>query len=108
MKIDELFVKIQESEELQKQLKTALDSGQKSEIESFIKANGCDATLEEAKNYLEQVGKEALEKGELTTEEMEMVSGGSFVVTTIALALIGASVGFLATSGGKLAQKSCS
>ena len=67
--LQELYDEIMASDELKKQFVASQQSG----IESFVKANSCDATIDDIKAFLEA---KMNEEKELTLDELENVSGG--------------------------------
>ena len=69
--LQELYNEVIASEELKKDF---LEAGKNGKAEEFIKAHGCDATLDEIKAFLENLTKA---DKELSTEELENVAGGT-------------------------------
>ena len=64
--LQELYNEVIQSDELKKEF---LEAGKNGKAEEFIKAHGCDATLDEIKAFLENLTKAA--------EELENVAGGT-------------------------------
>ena len=69
--LQELYNEVIKSEELKKEF---LEAGKNGKAEEFIKAHGCDATLDEIKAFLENLTKE--DKA-LSADELENVAGGT-------------------------------
>jgi hypothetical protein len=69
--LQELYNEVIASEELKKEF---LEAGKNGKAEEFIKAHGCDATLDEIKAFLENLTKT---DKELSADELENVAGGS-------------------------------
>ena len=69
--LQELYNEVIKSEELKKEF---LEAGKNGKAEEFIKAHGCDATLDEIKVFLEE---QAKADKELSAEELENVAGGT-------------------------------
>ena len=69
--LQELYNEVIASEELKKEF---LEAGKNGKAEEFIKAHGCDATLDEIKAFLENLTKA---NEELSVEELENVAGGT-------------------------------
>lgn len=93
--LNELYEEILKDENLQKQLGEAVKSNNKESISSFLCNNGCDASISEAKAFLEKKGKEIKEDGELTPEQLEAVNGGTVTLgisTAIGTAFIGLQI----------------
>ena len=68
--LQELYNEVIKSEELKKEF---LEAGKNGKAEEFIKAHGCDATMDEIKVFLEE---QAKADKELSAEELENVAGG--------------------------------
>ena len=68
--IQELYCEIMGSQELKEQFIEAAKAGKQ---EEFLKAHGCEATLEEVKAFLEA---KAQEDAPLSVDEMENAAGG--------------------------------
>jgi hypothetical protein len=68
--LQELYNEVIKSEELKKEF---LEAGKNGKAEEFIKAHGCDATLDEIKAFLEEKAKA---DKELSADELENVAGG--------------------------------
>ena len=69
--LQELYNEVIASDELKKEF---LEVGKNGKAEEFIKAHGCDATLDEIKVFLENLTKE--DKA-LSADELENVAGGT-------------------------------
>ncbi|MEE5993515.1 MAG: hypothetical protein V3G42_09775 [Oscillospiraceae bacterium] len=68
--LQELYHEVIKSDELKKEF---LEAGKNGKAEEFIKAHGCDATLDEIKDFLEA---QAKADKELSADELENVAGG--------------------------------
>ena len=68
----ELFDEIVNSEELKKAYEAAVKSGDAA-IEAFLKENGCEATVEDIRNFF----KEQQEECQLSETDMAGVAGGT-------------------------------
>ena len=68
--LQELYNEVIQSDELKKEF---LEAGKNGKAEEFIKAHGCDATMDEIKVFLEE---QAKADKELSVEELENVAGG--------------------------------
>ena len=69
--LQELYNEVIQSDELKKEF---LEAGKNGKAEEFIKAHGCDATMDEIKVFLENLTKE--DKA-LSVDELENVAGGT-------------------------------
>ena len=69
--LQELYNEVIQSDELKKEF---LEAGKNGKAEEFIKAHGCDATLDEIKAFLENLTKA---DKELSADELENVAGGT-------------------------------
>ncbi len=69
--LQELYNEVIKSEELKKEF---LEAGKNGKAEEFIKAHGCDVTLDEVKTFLENLTKA---DKELSVEELENAAGGT-------------------------------
>ena len=69
--LQELYNEVIASEELKKEF---LEAGKNGKAEEFIKAHGCDATMDEIKVFLENLTKE---DEALSAAELENVAGGT-------------------------------
>ncbi|MEE5993514.1 MAG: hypothetical protein V3G42_09770 [Oscillospiraceae bacterium] len=69
--LQELYNEVIKSDELKKEF---LEAGKNGKAEEFIKAHGCDVTLDEIKAFLENLTKS---DNELSAEELENVAGGA-------------------------------
>ena len=69
--LQELYNEVIASDELKKEF---LEAGKNGKAQEFIKAHGCDATLDEIKAFLENLTKE--DKA-LSADELENVAGGT-------------------------------
>ena len=74
--LQELYNEVIQSDELKKEF---LEAGKNGKAEEFIKAHGCDATLDEIKAFLENLTKT---DKELSADELENVAGGTCNSTT--------------------------
>ena len=74
--LQELYNEVIKSEELKKEF---LEAGKNGKAEEFIKAHGCDATMDEIKVFLENLTKE---DEALSADELENVAGGTCNDTT--------------------------
>lgn len=71
----ELFEEIVKSDEMKDAYTKAVKAGDEA-VEAFLKANGCEAKVEDIQNFFkEQTGTE------LTEEEMQAVAGGCIDLT---------------------------
>lgn len=70
--LEELYGEILKSEELNKAFAEALRGNK---VEDFLKANGCEAGMEELAAFLGERGREA-KAVELADEELDNVAGG--------------------------------
>ena len=68
--LQELYNEVIQSDELKKEF---LEAGKNGKAEEFIKAHGCDATLDEIKAFLEA---QAKANKKLSVDELENVAGG--------------------------------
>jgi len=75
--IQELYSEIMANQELKEQFIEAANAGKQ---EEFLKAHGCEATLEEVKAFLEAKQKE---DAPLSFDELENAAGGTCNYTTI-------------------------
>ena len=101
--IEQLFEEIKTSDALKKDLATVLAKKDKAALEAFLKDNGCEASIEEAKQFLQEKSAEIQKNGELSEAELEQVAGGSETV------LITLGVGYAAFMGGAtVAMAACS
>jgi predicted ribosomally synthesized peptide with nif11-like leader len=71
--LQEFYEEVKTSDDLKKSLAEAVKAGK---ITEFLKAQGCDATADELKEFV--VGKTAQDKPmrEISEEELEHVAGG--------------------------------
>lgn len=76
--VEQLLEEVNTNEKLQNDLKTALETGKES-VATFMKDNGCDASVEEAKTYIEKLSNKMIDEGEITPEQLEQVSGGTIL-----------------------------
>ena len=86
--IEQLVEEIKASDALKKDLSAALAKKDKAALEAFLKDNGCDATVEEAKQFLQEKSSEMLKNGELSEAELEQVAGGTAEAFYFGTALI--------------------
>lgn len=75
--IEEFYKEIQESEELQLQLKGFIENKDKEGLIAWTKEQGCETTGDEVKAFLTEKQNELVESGELTPDDLEQVSGGT-------------------------------
>ena len=68
--LQELYNEVIQSDELKKEF---LEAGKNGKVEEFIKNHGCDVTLDEIKDFLENLTKE---DKELSVDELGNVAGG--------------------------------
>lgn len=73
--LNDLFEEISQSESLKKEFTEALSN--KETVKKFLENNACDASIEEAKNFLIEKSKTIPPRGELTVEELEQAAGGT-------------------------------
>ncbi len=69
MKLNELYAKVCEDDELKKEYLEAKNAGT---LKEFLKKNACEFKAEELKKFIE-----AKKNGELADDELDAVSGGS-------------------------------
>ena len=86
--VEELYEEVKSDEKLQKNLCEALQKDKEAVI-SFMRDNGCEASIDEAKEFLNEVGRKAIDNGELTPEQLEKVSGGTLATATPILDQLG-------------------
>ena len=107
--LQELYNEVIASDELKKEF---LEVGKNGKAEEFIKAHGCDATLDEIKVFLENLTKS---DKELSTEELENVAGGAcndatgceavYSVLSLGMLCVGQAIGSLLSSDGHVGQE---
>ena len=73
--IQELYSEVIVSDEQKKALVEAMKANK---LEDFLKAHGCEATVEEVQEYIEAKAAEDAPI-ELSDDELKLVAGGSFV-----------------------------
>ncbi len=78
MTLQEMYDKVMASDELKKSFAEAAQNKEK--LEAWLKANGSDATAEQAGEFL----KSKQDSGEVSDEELESVAGGDASSTVIA------------------------
>ena len=101
--IDQLFEEIKSSDSLKKDLAVALEKKDKAALVAFLKDNGCDVSVEEAKQFLKEKSAQMQKNGELSEAELEQIAGGSETV------MITLGVGYAAFMGGAtVAMAACS
>ena len=101
--IDQLFEEIKGSDALKQELAAALEKKDKAALSAFLKDNGCDASVEEAKQFLQEKSAQMQKNGELSEAELEQIAGGSETV------MITLGVGYAAFMGGAtVAMAACS
>lgn len=74
--IEQLYTELLTNEEKKKELAKAL---KENKAEEFLKANDCNATVEEAVAYIKV---RSTKQGELSDAELDNISGGSSSCTT--------------------------
>ena len=74
--LQELYHEVIKSDELKKEF---LEAGKNGKAEDFIKAHGCEATLDEIKAFLEEKAKA---DKELSADELQNVAGGCNGITS--------------------------
>ena len=80
--VEELFEEVRNDEKLQKDLSEALQKDKEAVI-SFMRDNGCEASIDEAKDALTKIGQKAIDDGELAPEQLEQASGGTVFAATV-------------------------
>ena len=103
--LQELFAEIMASDEMKKAFTEAAKEGK---VLDYIRANGCEATMEEIQTYL----KDKADR-ELSDEELDSAAGGTCNQTTASetvLSIFGFGVGcaidaIISAEGGHLGQK---
>ena len=73
--IQELYSEVMGSQELKSQF---IDAAKAGKLEEFLKAHGCEATLEEVKAFLEAKAKE---DAPLSMDELDNAAGGNCATT---------------------------
>lgn len=91
----QLYEELQESEDMAKEAIGLIESQDKEKMADWLKAQGCDATLNEARAFFIEKSNELEESGELTPEQLEMAAGGTVGETVVATVCI-ATIGFAA------------
>ncbi len=86
--IEQLIEEIKTSDALKKDLAEALAKKDKAALEAFLKDNGCDVSIEEAKQFLQEKSAEMQKNGELSEAELEQVAGGTDVVMTVVTTIL--------------------
>lgn len=81
--LEQLYDEIRGSEKLSKELADILGSKDKEKLADWIKAQDCDASIEEARQFLQEKAEELKDSGELTPEQLEAAAGGIWEVTTV-------------------------
>jgi len=71
--LEDLYQEIQANEELKAGFVAAL---KESTVEDFLKANGCEGTIEDVMKFMN-----SKKEGELADDDMEKVAGGACVCT---------------------------
>ncbi|MEE5993518.1 MAG: hypothetical protein V3G42_09790 [Oscillospiraceae bacterium] len=107
--LQELYNEVIQSDELKKEF---LEAGKNGKAEEFIKAHGCDATLDEIKTFLEEQNKA---DKELSADELENVGGGTcndatgceavYSVLSFGVLCAGQAIGSLLSSDGHVGQE---
>ena len=86
--IEQLVEEIKASDALKNDLAAVLAKKDKAALEAFLKDNGCNASMEEAKQFLQEKSAEMQKNGELSEAELEQVSGGTAEAFYFGTALI--------------------
>ena len=73
--VQELYSEVIASDKLKKAFVKAMKANK---LEDFLKAHGCEATVEEVQEYIEAKAAEDAPI-ELSDDELKLVAGGSFV-----------------------------
>ena len=80
-----------------------MEKKDKAALVAFLKDNGCDVSVEEAKQFLKEKSVQMQKNGELSEAELEQIAGGSETV------MITLGVGYAAFMGGAtVAMAACS
>ena len=66
--LEQLYEEIKDNDELKKEFTTAYKEGN---VESFLKANECDASAEDVKDYLD-----GLKENAVSDDDLDKVAGG--------------------------------
>lgn len=103
--IDQLFEEIKTSDDLRKDLAAVLAKKDRTALEAFLKDNGCDASIEDTKQYLKEKSAELQKNGELSEAELEQVAGGTDLVMTVVTTVL--ATGGMTISGMLGAAYSC-
>ena len=86
--IEQFMEEIRTSDALKNDLAAVLAKKDKTALEAFLKDNGCEASMEEAKRFLQEKSTEILQNGELSEAELEQVAGGSDAVITVVTTIL--------------------
>ena len=105
--LQELYNEVIQSDELKKEF---LEAGKNGKAEEFIKAHGCDATMDEIKAFFK---KQTKADKEISVDELENVAGGTCndatggeIVLSILSLSIGCMVGvFVSADKGHVGQQ---
>ena len=101
--VEELYEEVRKDEKLQKDLSEALQKDKEAVI-SFMRDNGCEASIDEAKDSLTKLKQKAIDNGELTSDQLEQVSGGTLFAATVCGTFI---AGLFGSIGIYEASKKC-
>lgn len=86
--VEQLFEEIKTSDALKKELSAVLAKKDKTALEAFLKGNGCEASIEEAKQFLQEKSAAIVKSGELSEAELEQVAGGTDAVMTVVTTIL--------------------
>ena len=86
--IERFMEEIKASDALKNELAAVLAKKDKTALEAFLKGNGCEASFEEAKQFLREKSAEMQKNGELSEAELEQISGGTAEAFYFGTALI--------------------
>ena len=78
--MQELYNEIMKSDELKNGFAEAAKKGE-ADVEAFVKANGCEATFEEVKAFLQETNEKSKE---VSDEELAAVAGGDKSIGSVA------------------------
>lgn len=76
--IADLYEEVLSSESMKEELVSLVKAKDKDGFKEFLKRNNCQVTRSEADAFFKEKFEESKSNGELTPEELEMASGGSF------------------------------
>lgn len=78
--LQELYEEIRKNDDLKKALADAVKAGK---VTDFLKANGCDATEDELKEFVAEKTAQDKPMRELSFEELDLVAGGGSFDTAL-------------------------